>query len=362
MTSSRLTVNLKNYATDSRKQEVENIEALGNVRITGTADSEGNTSVLTADRGYFDYKADRIDFTGNVSSTSGKSTLTSDRLQLYLAARRAGEAAAVIPGVTAGAAGSGKTLQRAVASGRAVMKDSENTLSGERIEYFFVPADPSAPKRPGMFQSGSLRLVKVTSDGNVKLTNGKNSEPRVPGVQSPDEKKSSADAGVMLGRNAGFRQLVSRSMVSDFRSNVTCFKGKVSITDGASRMDCEKLELFSRLQKKQTPAAAVDSDPFDLPAENSVPSAIALGNGLELDRAVATEKVVINRRDNAVEECTTVYCDRAFFNSSNMTVECTSTDGRRPRAVNSGKTHTSDKFTIFLKDERLESTGDAVTE
>ena len=362
LTSSRLIVNLKKSAADSRKQEVESVEARERVKITGTPDAQGNASVLTADKGFFDYRKDRVDFTGNVSSTSGKSTLTSDRLELYLAPRKAGETAVAIPGVAAGAAGSGKTLKRAVATGRAVMNDGKNALSGDRIEYFFVPAAPGAAKRPGMFQSGSLRLVKVTSSGNVKLKSVKTAEPSVPGENTFEDKEKSANAGVMLGRNGGFRELTAQSMVSDLRSNVTCFEEKVLLTDGASRMNCEKLELFSKLQQKQTPDSAIDADPFDLPAENGVPSTIAIGNGLELDRAIATKNVVINRRENALEEGTTVYCDRAFFNSSAMTVECTSTDGRRPKAVNSGKTHSSDKFTIFLKDERIESSGEAITE
>lgn len=363
LSTSRLIVNLKKSAADPGKQEIESIEAWEKVRITGTPDSKGNVSVLTADRGFFDYKADRIDFTGNVTNTSGKSKLTSDRLELYLAPRRKGDSAVAIPGVAAGAAGSGKTLTRAVATGRAVMDDGKNALYGDKLEYFFEPAAPGAAKTPGMFQSGSLRLVKVTGNGNVKLKNAKTAEPRMPGQEGVKAPERSADAGVMLGRNAGFRELVSQSMDSDLKNNVTCFEGKVAVTDGASRMNCEKLELFSKLQQQQqSQEAAMDADPFDLPSENSVPSTIAIGNGLELDRAIATRNVVINRRENALDEGTTVYCDRAFFNSSAMTVECTSADGKRPRAVNSGKTHSADKFTIFLKDERLESSGDAIIE
>ena len=360
--SSRLLVNMKKSDTDPRKQEIESVEAQEHVRITGTPDPKGNVSVLTADRGFFDYKADRIDFTGNVSSTSGNTRLTSDQLELYLAPQQKGETAVAIPGVAAGAGGSGKTLKRAVAIGNAVMNDGKNALEGDTLAYFFVPAAPGAVRRPGMFQSGSLRLVKVTGNGNVKLKSVKTTEPRVPGEENAEAPEKSADAGVMLGRNAGFRELVSRNMIADLRKNITCFEGQVSLTDGASRMNCEKLELFSKLQQQQPRKPAVDDDPFDLPSENAVPSTIAIGNGLELDRAIATEEVVINRRENAVDAGTTIYCDRAFFNSSDMTVECTSTEGRRPRAVNSGKTHSSDKFTLFLKDERLESSGDAVTE
>ena len=170
----------------------------------------------------------------------------------------------------------------------------------------------------------------------------------------------------MLGRNAGFRKLTSQYMETDLRKLTTLFTEDVAITDGSSTMKCQKLEFFAKAKRPETPGAvkfdaAPDADPFELPSENSVPSTIALGNGLELDRAIASEDVVINRRSNALEKGETIYCDQALFNSSTMTGACTSADGRRPKAVGQGKTHTSDKFTIFLKDERIESSGEAVT-
>ena len=359
-----LTVNLRQSAVNPRNKDIESAEAEEKIRITGVSEGKEAPSVLIADRGFFDYKADRVDFIGNVNASRGKSRLTCDRLELYLGARRKGEKPVALPGVASGAAGSSKTLKRIVASGNANMQDGNNTLAGDNIEYFFAPALPGAPDRPGIFQSGSLRLIKVTGDGNIKLTNQKNAEPDVSGISSKDSSDRPADAGVMLGRNTGFRELTSDALVSDFEKHTTVFTGHVAITDGASRMNCEKLELFAKKQPDETTAVASsendpDSDPFELPAENSVPSTIALGNGLALDRAVASEEVIINRRSSALEEGEKIYCDRAVFNSSAMSVECTSDDGKRPRLEGAGKTHRADKFTIFLKDERIESSGDA---
>ena len=362
----RLTVNLKQSAANPRNKEVENAVAEENVKITGTPDEKKEKSVLTADRGFFNYKEDLVEFSGNVCSTRGKSRLTCNRLEMYLEQRKPGEKPVSIPGVASGASGSGKTLKRIVASGNANMQDDSNALEGDHLEYFFTPALPGAPNRPGMFQSGSLRLIKVTGDGHVKLTSQKNAEPQIPDSTNPLRQSRNADAGVMLGRNAGFRELTSDTMVADLKKYTTLFTGKVSITDGSSRMSSEKLELFAKLLPQEAAAAAAaaaassdpDADPFDLPAENSVPSTIALGNGLALDRSVATDDVVINRRPNAIEEGETIYCDRAEFKSSAMTIECTSHDGKRPRAVSTGKTHTADKFTLFPKDERIESSGE----
>lgn len=359
----RLTVNLKQSATNPRNKDIENAVAEESVKITGTPDEKKEKSVLTADRGFFNYKEDLIEFSGNVCSTRGKSRLTCNHLEMYLEPQKSGNKPVSIPGVASGASGKGKTLKRIVASGNANMQDGSNSLEGDNLEFFFTPALPGAPNRPGMFQSGSLRLIKVTGDGHVKLTNQKNAEPQIPDSSDPVPSPRKADAGVMLGRNAGFRELTSDTLVADLKKYTTLFTGKVAVTDGSSRMNCEKLELFAKLLPQDAAAATAsndpDADPFDLPAENSVPSTIALGNGLALDRSVATEEVVINRRPNAIEEGETIYCDRAEFKSSSMTIECTALEGKRPRAVSTGKTHSADKFTLFLKDERIESSGDA---
>jgi hypothetical protein len=50
------------------------------------------------------------------------------------------------------------------------------------------------------------------------------------------------------------------------------------------------------------------------------------------------------------------------FEGTSQTVVCTGSKNNRPKAVGSGKTHTADKFTIFLQDEHMESSGDTITE
>lgn len=366
--TSRLIVNLQKSAADPQKREVESAEAFDGVKITSAPGTNGETALLTAKQGRFDYKADRIDFSGDVSSIRGKSRLKCETLQLYLGAKENSSPQVAIPGVAASAAGN-KTLKQVIASGNAFMQDGTNSLAGDRIEYFFVPAAPGAANDPGMFQSGSLRLVKVISDGNVKLAANKNAEPDLPGITQEEARPKSSNAGVMLGKNGSFRELSAGHLVADLLKHETVFTDNVSITDGASRMDCGKLELFTKTTQKSTPqkektsaAADPDADPFDLPTENSVPSTIALGNGLELEKAVASDNVVIHRRPNPLEKGEKLFCDRAFFNSSSMTIECTGTESRRPMVEGSGRTHSSDKFTIYLKDERIESTGDSVTQ
>ena len=369
LTTPRLVVNLTSNAANPQKREIESAEALEHVKIVSVSSANKPGSVLTADSGFFDYKADRIDFTGNVSSSSGESRLTCCKLTLYLAENKNAGKNVSVPGLAAGAAGGSKTLKHVVASGNAVMQDKTNTLAGEKLEYFFTPAAPGSAEQPGLFQSGGLRLTKVQGEGKVKVASLKKAEPQISGSGEKAAEKS-ADAGVMLGRNGGFRELTAEKLDADFLKQTTVFSEKVVITDGTSRMDCEKLELFTKVakgtspaEKKAAPAAAADpdADPFDLPSENAVPSTIALGNGVELEKAIASENVIVHRKSAPEEKGEKVYCDRAFFNSADMTIECTSTDGRRPYAEGVGRTHTSDKFTIHLKDERIESSGDAVT-
>lgn len=351
-----MVLNLKKTAAKGDSRELISAEAKEKVKLTGPADANGEFSLLTANHGFFDYKADRIDFTGNVSGSRGKSKLNGDRLELFLAPQAPGSKPVAIPGVAAGAKGSSRTLKRAVITGNGVMDDGTNKMSGDRLEYFFAPALPGTPNQPGIFQSGSLRVIKVNGNGNVKIT-------------SVQEKKNTAKPtpGVMLGRNTQFREISSMNMTSDLLKHTTVFTEAVSMTDGTSKMDCDRLDLFAKPQKVQAksttePALAdPDADPFEMTAEKGVPNTIVIGNGLELDNALATGNVVIDRREKPEGPSEKVFCEKAFFNSKNMTVECTGTEEVRPRAEGAGKKHYADKFTIFLKDEHLESSGETVT-
>ena len=350
-----MVLNLQKSATDPNNRELVSAEAKEKVKITGPADAKGEFSLLTADRGFFDYKADRIDFIGNVAGSRGDSKLNGDRLELYLAPLAKGSAPVAVPGVAAGATGSSRTLKRAVITGKGVMEDGSNKMLGDKIEYFFAPALQGAPKQPGIFQSGSLRVTKVLCDGNVKL------------LSAQKAKNQKASPGVMLGRDTQFRELTSEHMISDLLKHTTVFSDNVAMSDGSNKMNCNKLELFAKPQPAAAAAGAPqqpsdpDADPFELPAEKGVPNSIVVGNGLELDSALATGNVVIDRREKPNGSGEKVFCERAFFNSKGMTIECTGDEKSRPRAEGAGKKHYAEKFTIFLKDERLESTGETIT-
>lgn len=352
-----LMLNLKRSATDPENRELASVEALRGVKVTSAAAPNGEKTVLTASKGFFDYVADRIDFIGNVKGHRGKATLSGDLLELFLGASPKGADAVGIPGLAAGATGSSRTLKRAVITGNGVVQDEGNTMQGDKLEYFFEPAKRGAPQAPGMFQSGSLRLTQMLANGNVKLKSISTSE---------QEKK--AAPGVMMGRNTAFKELLAQQMVSDFRTHTTVFSEAVSMTDGTNKMNCNKLELFAKPQKtaaymSEKPADAdPDADPFALPVEKGVPRSIVVGKGLELDRAVASGNVVIDRREKPDVEGEKVYCERAVFEGTSQTVVCTGSKNNRPKAVGSGKTHTADKFTIFLQDEHMESSGDTITE
>lgn len=358
--TAKLHLKFRKVAGNSGKMELLNAEAAPGVKVSGTPDANGEMAVLTARRGFFDYAANRIDFIDDVKSRRGKSSLTAERLELFLISGSGGKSAAV-PGVPGG---SNRTLKNAVASGNAVMNDGENQLRSDRIEYFFAPVIANAKAEPGMFQSGSLQLTRVVCDGSVVINN-KISEPVAGSAKTAPNRRQKSGAGVMLGKESEFREIRSKHLVSDFNANTTVFTENVSMTDGSSRMDCEKLEFFTR---KSTPAlpvsgpapADIDDDPFDLPAENSVPRVIAIGKGLELDRAIASNNVVIDRRDPDGKANAKVFCEQAFFRSQAMTVECTGTPEQRPKAESSGKTHEADKFILHLKDERIESIGEGI--
>ena len=354
----RLILNLQKVA-DSGNRELLNVEAPEKLRITGSADTKGEASVITAQKGFFDYKADRIDFTGDVKAVRGESSLSGEKLELYLGANTPGAAPVAIPGVAAGAKGASRTLKRAVVTGNGLMVDGSNRMQGDTMVFHFTPALPGSANQPGLFQSGSLRLVKVIADGSVKLANL--------------TENSGGNSGAMLGRSTQFRELCARHMVSDMKSNTTVFTDEVSMTDGTNKMNCDKLEFFARVKPAEPavkepviPADPTnsnpDADPFELPTDKGVPRNIMIGDGLELERSIATGNVIIHRTLPFGQEGEKLYCDRAFFNSQEMTVECTGGNGNLPCVTGSGKTHSAEKFTLYLLDERLESSGKTVTE
>lgn len=367
-----LVLNLRKKPENPRSRELESAETLAPVRIAGTTDpATQELSVITADRGFFAYRQDRIDFLGNVKAARGKSTLQSDKLELFLAPGGKDDRPVALPGVTAG---SGKTLKSAVATGNAVMSDTNNNLQADRLDFAFVPAPPGAPQEPGIFQSGSLRLTEVTGNGNVVVSSRKAREPVVTPRDPEAKDQSPAPApGSLLGGGGSMRELRSARMVSDMLKRRSVFSGHVIMTDEQNRLDCEELTFYAKpaaaaaaaaatgTQKPAAPVEDVDADPFELPVENKVPSSVVLGNGLELDRAVAKEKVVLRQKKDSEESNRKFLCDQAEFRSSDMTIVCTGTEEERPSVETGFKVHEADKFVLHLKDERLETIGDVIT-
>ena len=368
-------LNLTKDPNNPRSRALETAETLAPVKITGATDpATQELSEITADKGFFAYKQERIDFLGNVKASRGKSTLQCDKLELFLAPGGKGDRPVAVPGV---AAGSGKTLKNAVATGNAVMSDNRNNLQADRLDFTFVPAPPGAPQEPGMFQSGSLRLTKVTGNGHVRVSARRAREPEVAPGDSGEKKQEPQDpgSGSMLGSGGPLRELRSARMVSDMLKRRSVFSGQVVMTDEQNRLDCEELTFYAKPSasaaaaaaaagspaQKNVPAEDVDADPFDLPAENKVPSSVVLGNGLELDRTVAREHVVLRQKKGPEEPERKFVCEQAEFKSSDMTIVCTGTEEERPSVETEFKVHEADKFILHLKDERLETVGDVIT-
>jgi len=368
-----LVLNLTKDPANPRRRVLKSAESPVPLKIAGKTDpATQEVSEITADKGFFDYNRERVDFLGSVKAGRGKSTLRCDKLELFLAPGGKGDSPVALPGV---AAGTGKTLKNAVATGNAVMSDSSNTLQADRLAYTFIPAPPGAPQEPGIFQSGSLRLTKVTGDGNVLVRARKAREPEIsPGGAGKKEPESAPAPGSLLGGGGQMRELRSARMVSDMIKRRSVFSDRVVMTDAQNRLDCEELTFYAKTatgaaaaaagtgtRKPAAPVEDVDADPFDLPVENKVPSSVVLGNGLELDRAVAREKVVLRQKKGSEESDRKFVCDRAEFKSSDMTIVCTGTEEERPSVETEFKVHEADKFILHLKEERLETVGDVIT-
>ena len=284
--------------------EFKRAVALGNLKIVGKEQPGGEelgprgVSTLTADRGEFDMPSDLVTFSDNVRVFDKQSSLTCDKLEIFLADRTDG---GEFGGVSfAGAAARRKLPKQAVASGKVVMTDPGAKLDTERLTTTFVPLPAGAKPEPGILQSGGVRLTAIECDGGVHAE-------RAADAGKTDvaaaEKVNDVSGGI-FSSSAGKRTLAADRARVDLVKNVTDFYDHVKLTDEQGTLECGVLTIHAVPDNGEASDAGAaddpDADPYELASftESQVPSRITLGNGLKLDRIICRDQVVITRTDS----------------------------------------------------------------
>ena len=336
----------------SASTELEAILCRRNVKLLHRQ-SDAKSATLLAEKADFHPGRNRIVFYEKVRGEHKKSQLTCDRIELILTDRK-GPGSEKVPVKSAAlreGAASGKTLDRAVATGNVVMTDPGATLHTGLLTLFFREARPGEKARSGMLQSGNAVLTKIECDNGVRLDS------------TGSVSASSLPQGV--SGNKGRRTLVAMRSFTDMATNISTFSGRVNVFDELSSLKCETLKLYgvktsSAPAKPVSPQENIDDDPFDMMStENFAPSRIAISGDLELDRAECIDDVVITHKTDG--RTVSAGGEHADYKVSTGQIVITGKPPRRPWVRSRDHRQESDRLIYHLKEERFESRGGTET-
>ena len=285
-------------------------------------------------------------FHENVKVDHQGDNLDCDRLDLFLKDSRYRKSSEKQPssGVAFGGRGSGnKTLTRAIASGNVHMKDKESDLSTELMTLDFKELPPGTKKAPGMFATNDIQLIRVICDGKVVANT-------LPGLQKSKNQQ---------------RTLKAEHAMSDLLKNRSEFHKKVYLKEDANELFCKDMFVYTGAapetpapdKKPDAPIDDPDADPFELlQTENVAPSRIALSDGVDLERIVCKNDVILINKDKD-GKTTHAGGDTAIYTVKTGDIVITADAPRRAMLRRAGRIQYSDLIRGNLRTEELQGEG-----
>lgn len=355
---SKNTLNVE-FSPVSGSQELDRIHCLGNVKIVTTVKPDGNANkkssapqtptVILAKRCELDYTADKLIFHEDVKVSNQGDTLDCDRLDLFLkdSQYRKADSGKAKTGVALGGRGSGsKTLTRVIASGNVYMKDKESDLATELMTMDFKELPPGSRPAPGMFATNDIQLIRVTCDGKVVANS-------LPGTATANKK----------GKK---RTLKAEHAMSDLIKNRSEFHKDVYLKEDNNELFCRDMFVYTdtapevpatEKNAEKRPDDDPDADPFEIKIkENAAPSKVAISNGVELQRVVCKNDVVLINTDKK-NNVTRAEGDTAIYTVKTADVVITADAPRRATLRRDGKIQYSDIIRGNLREEELQGEG-----
>ena len=351
------------FSPVSGSQELDRIHCVGNVKIVTVAKADSTASktakknaakpvptVITSNQCDLDYPADKLVFRENVIVNHQGDTLKCDRLDLFLKNsiyRKTANSGNKSGGVALGGRGSGnKTLTKAIASGNVYMKDKSSDLATELMTLLFKELPPGTQQKPGMFATRDIQLTRIICDGKVVA----NSFPGAPKANAPGKT----------------RTLKTEHAMSDMETNRSEFHKDVYLKEDNNELFCRDMFVYTGTapqvpENQPAKPAAVpddpDADPFDIEIkENAAPSKIALSNGVELQRVVCKNDVILINRDKNGKTIR-AEGDTAIYTVKTADVVITADAPRRAALRSDGRIQYSDLIRGNLREETLHSEG-----
>jgi len=344
----------------SGSKELDKVLFDGDLRIVTTSEDKSKkvkTTELTSKRGELNYSGNKLVFFENVHVIDGETTLDCDRLDLFLADKKANgkndvNNVNIIP-LAGNANGKNKTLTKVTAAGKTFMQDARSDLATEFMTLYFRDLPPGVKPSPGMFQSGGVQLIKITCDGSV-VAHSKSNENK----KQNSKTLFPGDAAKNKGNT-----LKCKHAISDMLSNRSEFHGKVSVHDGENLLTCRDMYVFTGQPPKSVQQAAQkaaddpDADPFALDmGENAAPSRIALNDGIDLQRIVCKNDVLLTNKD-ADGKIRQAGGDTGVYTVETRNIIITSNPPARPYMRSEGRIQYSDIIRGNLATEELSGIG-----
>ncbi|MDD3153335.1 MAG: LptA/OstA family protein [Victivallaceae bacterium] len=222
-------------------------------------------STILADRSEFDFKHNRLTFTGNVDVDDAQLKLRCRRIVVFFAGKD--QKGRKNGGALLGG-GSGTQLERIVCTGKVRAKNQGNALESEDLILTFRP---QAKPGPGMFGFSGVELTKIHSTTPMKII----------------RKGRLDDKGKPMKDNT----LAAKKGELNFLTGVGFFDGNVQVRDTEYNLDSEKLWFYTTPDAKKEAVRSYAKSK----KEDVAPERIPFGDNRELTKLVAREKVLITR-------------------------------------------------------------------
>ena len=336
----------------SGNQELDRIFCDGDVKIVSRIKPGASPkapppqpSTIISQRCELDYPANKLVFYEKIRVSHKGDTLDCDRLDLFLkdSAFNSKPGSSAPQGIALGGrSATGKTLQKVIASGKVYMKDQESDLSTELLTLDFVELKPGTTAASGMFTASNVQLVRITCDGAVVARS------------LPQLKNNSS---------ARKRVLKAEHAMSDMVKHRTEFHKNVRLSEAENEIICQDMFVFTgpapqpaEPERKTARPEDPDADPFAIEIENVAPSRIALSDGIDLQRIICKNNVVLINRDRKGSE-THAGGDMAVYTVSTSDIVITAEPPKRPYLKRDGRRQYSDIIRGNLKTELLEGSG-----
>ena len=311
---------------------------------SGAPAQQGST--VNSLRAELDYSANKLVFYEKVKVVHKGDTLDCDRLDLFLkdSAGSTADKKAPAAGVALGGrASNDKTLSKVIASGKVIMKNKQSDLTTELMTLDFRELPKGTKPAPGMFASNNVQLIRIACDGKVV---------------------AGSFPGTIRSAAAGKRMLKAEHAMSDLIKNRSEFHKNVLIQEENNTISCRDMYVFTgkapaipQPVAKTKPEDDPDADPFALDmSENSAPSRIALSDGIDLERIVCKNDVILTNRDNK-NQLTCAGGDTAVYTVKNGDIVISAEPPSRPYLRRDGRIQVSDIIRGNLRNEELYGNG-----